>query len=76
MPQVTIYLDAATERRVRKAAQVQGVSLSHWVASVLRAKTEAVWPEAVWDLEGAWPDFPEADELRKLVGGDLPREEL
>jgi len=76
MAQVTIYLDSATEKQVRRAAKAQGVSLSKWIAAVLRAKTQATWPAAVWKLEGAWPDFPEAEELRKLVGSDIRREEL
>ena len=57
---VTIYLDDDTEKRARKAARSEGVSLSKWVASALRAKTTTAWPKEVLDLEGAWPDFPDS----------------
>ena len=74
MPQVTIYLDRETAKLVKKAAKAERVSLSKWIGSVLRQKTDRVWPRAVMDLEGAWPDFPAAEELRKQVSGDVPRE--
>jgi hypothetical protein len=64
MGQVTIYLDDDTERRARKAARSEGVSLSKWIASALRAKTATAWPKEVLDLEGAWPDFPQIHQLR------------
>lgn len=76
MGRVTIYLDDDTEKRAKKAAWSEGVSLSKWIASALRAKTATAWPKEVLNLEGAWPDFPEIHELR---GGALPearREEL
>jgi hypothetical protein len=76
MPQVTIYLDETTRKRVQKAARSEGVSLSKWIASTLREKTEAKWPRAVLDLEGAWPDFPTLDELRQTTPRDARREKL
>jgi hypothetical protein len=65
MRQVTIYLDDDTEKRARTAARSEGVSLSKWIASALRAKTATAWPKEVLDLEGAWPDFPEIHQLRR-----------
>lgn len=76
MSQVTIYLDEATEKRVKRAARSQGVSLSKWIASALREKTHATWPQAVLDLEGAWPDFPSLQELRRASARDARREKL
>lgn len=64
MGQVTIYLDDDTEKRARNAARSEGLSLSQWNASVLRAKTATAWPKQVLDLEGAWPDFPSIHQLR------------
>lgn len=75
MGQVTVYLDGDTEKRARKAAHSEGVSLSKYVASVLRAKTARTWPKQVLDLEGAWPDFPEIHELRRGALPDARREE-
>jgi hypothetical protein len=76
MGQVTIYLDSDTEKRVKKAARSEGVSLSKWIASALRGKTEAAWPKEVLDLEGAWPDFPNLKQLRQGQARDSRREEL
>ena len=76
MSQLTIYLDEDTERRLRAAADSQGVSLSRWVASLIREKTEDSWPQAVLDLAGAWPDFPTTEELRANPRPDSPREPL
>jgi hypothetical protein len=32
------------------------------------------WPSAIRDLAGAWTDLPMAEEIRKDLGEDLPRE--
>jgi hypothetical protein len=76
MGQVTIYLDPATEKRARKAARSEGVSLSKWIASALRKQTDTAWPRAVLDLEGAWPDFPSLEQLRRKGSHDLRREKI
>ena len=75
VPQVTIYLDEDTERRVKSAARSAGMPLSRWVASIVREKTETAWPQAVLDLAGAWPDFPTVEELRQSQPPDVPRED-
>ena len=76
MPQVTIYLDAATEEQARSAAEAKGIPLSRWISGVIRERTADAWPQGVLDLAGAWPDFPSLEELRKHQGGDAPRESL
>jgi hypothetical protein len=76
MPQVTIYLDEDTQKRVKKAARAEGVSLSKWIAASLREKTESTWPKAFLDLAGAFPDFPTLEELRREGRGDARRESL
>lgn len=64
MAQVTVYLDDETEQQVKAAAQSAGLSLSHWVRMVIREKTARTWPKEVLELAGAWPDFPDVEELR------------
>ena len=76
MGQVTIYLDADTEKRAKRAARSEGVSLSKWIASALQTKTTAVWPKAVLELKGAWPDFPNIRKLRRGARPDARREKL
>lgn len=76
MRQLTIYLDTDTERRIRMAAKSARMSLSKWVAVLVRERTETSWPKAVSDLAGAWPDLPAVEELRKIHKSDIRRESL
>jgi hypothetical protein len=76
MPQVTLYIDAETGARMKAAAKAAGVSVSRWVAELVRARTQAEWPASVRKLAGAWPDFPNLRQLRSSMGADAPREKL
>ncbi len=74
MPQVTIYLDAETEARMREAARAAGLSYSKWVARLIEERTRTEWPQGIVDLAGAWAD--ERELVRSHEGEDLPREPL
>ena len=74
MGQVTIYLDAEVEAKMRSAAKARNTSLSQWVANIIKEKTTESWPESVKNLAGAWSDFPNPEELRASMGEDAPRE--
>ena len=76
MAHLTIYLTDDVERRVRKAAKAAKVSVSRWVADRVSKSVETSWPPEFLALAGAFPDFPEADDLRKGYGEDVPRESL
>jgi hypothetical protein len=76
MAQVTIYLDDAAERRVKAAARKAGVSVSRWVADLVENRTRTEWPAGVLELAGAWPDFPDPEELRAQIRKDQRRERL
>ena len=76
MAQVTLYLDEETKRRVRKAAKAAGLSQSRWLAELVRRGANEEWPAEVHALAGAWPDFPDADELRRDYGRDVRRQRL
>ena len=76
MAQITLYLDDDTAERMRAAAEAAGVSLSRWVAELIRRKVTTEWPTGVVELAGAWPDLPLASELRDLSQADARREEL
>ena len=76
MGQVTIYLDAAAERRVRAAARKSRVSVSRWIAELVESRTRTDWPAEARELAGAWPDFPDLEEVRGLTGKDQPRVRL
>jgi len=73
---LTIYLSADVEKRVRKAAKASKLSVSKWVAERVTQSVETSWPPEFLALAGAFPDFPDAGELRKGYGEDAPRESL
>ena len=74
MGQVTLYLDAETEKKMKTAAGSAGISLSRWVAGLIREKVADEWPSDVAGLAGAWRDVPTAEEIRAGEGEDVPRE--
>lgn len=76
MAQVTIYMDDDTVARMRAAAEQAGLSMSAWLARLVRERTRTEWPAEVAALAGAWADVPDAEELRTGSASDFPREEL
>ncbi len=76
MGQVTIYLEAEIETKMRQAAKAMHVSQSKWISSLIKEKVADEWPESVLKLAGAWPDFPTAEEIRSTQGTDTVREEF
>jgi hypothetical protein len=76
MAQVTLYMDDDTVRRLRAAAEQAGLSMSAWLAQLVRERTRATWPAEVVALAGAWGDLPTAEELRAGSAQDVPREDL
>jgi hypothetical protein len=76
MGQITLYLDDETEAKMKAAAQAEGVSQSRWVSKLIREKTASEWPASVARLAGAWADLPTAEELRRDMPEDIPREPI
>ncbi len=76
MSQVTIYMDEETEARTRAAARAAGVSLSRWIAEVLRSRVASAWPADVAALEGSWRSPDDVDPMHRVDGADLPREPM
>ena len=76
MGQVTLYMDDDTLARVREAAEAAGLSMSAWLAQLVRERTLREWPAEVTALAGAWRDLPTAEEMRASAGADTERERL
>lgn len=74
MAQVTIYMDEETVSRMRSAAKEAELSVSAWLAQLVRERTRSEWPIEVSSLFGAWPDLPTAEEIRASDGPDSVRE--
>jgi hypothetical protein len=76
MANVTIYLPEEVEGRIRKAAKAEGTSVSRWIAGQLTKIVDQGPANELVSLAGAFPDFPEIDELRHGYGTDTPREHV
>jgi hypothetical protein len=82
MSQVTIYMDDDAIARARASAAAAKLSLSAWVAKLVKEQTPAVdangYPLGFFDDMAAnarlWSDFPLAEALRANAVADLPRE--
>ena len=65
MGQVTIYLDNETENKLKKAAKSSHVSVSKWVAIMIKAQVKTEWPRDIAKLAGSWQgNFPTLEEIR------------
>lgn len=76
MAHLTIYLSDDVDRQVRKAAKAARISVSKWVADRVTKSVKGSLPPEFLELAGAFPDFPDVEELRKGYGEDVPRESL
>ncbi len=82
MSQVTIYMDDDAITRAKASAAAAKLSLSAWVAKLVKEQTPAVdatgYPigffEEIAAHASGWKDFPLAQDLRANAAPDLPRE--
>jgi hypothetical protein len=73
MAQITLYIDDATQLRLREAAASRNVSQSQFVADLIRRATADQWPQEVLALAGSVPEFPDVDTLRAKQPADAER---
>ena len=74
MPQVSLYIDDATLRRIEIAAKTERLSLSKYVSMKLRKSLEDEWPEHYGELFGSIQD--ETFRVDPLTTPDVQRESL
>jgi len=61
MPQISLYIDEETLRKVENAAKRQHLSISKWVSEQIRSKIDPVYPDGYEDLYGS----VEESEIRR-----------
>lgn len=77
MPQITLYLDDATQALVEQAAKAHGLSKSRWVADIIRKYAAHEWPQDCLDFAGRFADFPLRDaDGTSAMAADVPRLEF
>jgi hypothetical protein len=76
MSQITIYLDSATEKKVRRRAKEDGISVSKWIVKTIAGNERDAWPTSVVQAFGSWSDVPEQKAIRRSYGRDVQRESL
>ncbi len=76
MPQISLYIDEPTLRKVERAASRQHVSISKWVAEQIREKVDPIYPSGFENLFGSITDdsFARPNEVARSI--DVPREEF
>ncbi len=76
MPQLSLYLDEATLKKVEKAAKINKVSVSKWVRNNVIRSLQNEWPEGFFELFGSIRDdsFRSPEELTSIA--TVPREKL
>jgi hypothetical protein len=73
MPQITLYLDDATQALVEQAAAARGMSKSRWVAEIIRKHSAHDWPQDCLDSAGQFADFPLLADGPTPQPPDVPR---
>lgn len=67
MPQISLYIDEKTLKKVEGAAAKQHVSISKWVADQIRSKVDPVYPA---DFESLFGSLSVDDlERQEVVSG-------
>jgi len=76
MPQISLYIDEPTLKKVENAAMRQKVSISKWVAEQIRFRVDPVYPIDYESLFGSIDDntFTEPEDIASI--SDTARENL
>jgi len=76
MPQISLYIDEATLKKVESAASREHVSISRWVADQIRSKVDPVYPKDFEDLFGSLSDESFVRPVQSGFQSDSNREEF
>ena len=79
MPQLAIYLDKETARRLNDEAAREGKSRSALARELLQKALPKTFPDSFWAALGSWEDSREPDEILRDIRANSeqpPRPEL
>lgn len=75
MPQISLYIDKTTLKRVEEAAAERQQSISKWVGELIRSRVEPTYPADFANLYGSVSE-PLARPDQVTYDADSPRESL
>ena len=76
MPQLSLYVDEKTLKKIEKAARLENTSISKWVTGKLTQYLDNNWPDNYISLYGSIEDDSFCAEEIKDFSSDIDREEL
>ncbi len=76
MPQISLYIDEPTLKKIEQAAAKERLSISKWVAKQLRAQVEAVYPPQYEELFGSVTDDSFCRPPEPAFNSDSPRSDF
>ena len=76
MPQLSLYIDEKTLRKLKVAAKIERLSVSKYAAKKLNEILNANWPEHYGELYGSIQDETFSVPKASAFENDTPREEL
>ncbi|GHV41994.1 hypothetical protein AGMMS49546_19230 [Spirochaetia bacterium] len=74
MPQVSLYIDSDTLKKVEKRARQDAISISKWVGACIKKSISNEYPENFLKLCGALKDMPFEIPPQGKFEDDSPRE--
>lgn len=76
MPQISLYIDEKTLKKVENAAKRQHTSISKWVAEQIRSRVEPAYPVNFESLFGSIYDDTFIEPAEMSWSADSAREEM
>lgn len=76
MPQISLYIDKATLKKVEKAAEAEELSISKWVGKQLKKSLKTSYPNDFQNLYGSIRDESFTIPERESAEADAERESL
>jgi len=76
MPQISLYIDEKTLKKVENVAKRQHTSISKWVAEQIRSRVEPAYPVNFEALFGSITDDTFIEPKEISFSSDLAREDI
>jgi hypothetical protein len=76
MPQLSLYIEEKTLKKIELAAKINHTSISRWVTARLKESLENNWPENYENLFGCIEDDTFSAKRNEKFSDDVEREEF